>query len=257
MTVWKVHILSRPYCNVYKELSTVLPFGAMKHEKRGHLILIYSFNGDSRKKERIGLIKTLSRWISQPADEKEFSISEESTEAGNNYGLVMFYDADDKGIDARINEVKTEIGPLFSCANTLNNNGDIVYDDEKFKVGVYIFADHKFASGTLENILLPLMKQGNEEIFNDAEKFLNKHKNNDHRMKPLKFVKDEAGNISERRSDRANKYHHAKSLLGVVGQLQNSGTSNTVCIEKADYITLGKISASQPCQEIIDLFKRI
>lgn len=168
----------------------------------------------------------------------------------------MFYDVDDKGIDARINEVKTEIGPLFSCANTLNNNGDIVYDDEKFKVGVYIFADHKFASGTLENILLPLMKQGNEEIFNDAEKFLNKHKNND-RMKPLKFVKDEAGNISERRSDRANKYHHAKSLLGVVGQLQNSGTSNTVCIEKADYITLGKISASQPCQEIIDLFKRI
>ena len=73
-------------------------------------------------------------------------------------------------------------------------------------------------------------------------------------MKPLVFKKGTGGIIQKR--DKKNKYHPIKSLMGVVGQLQNSGTSNTVCIEKADYITLEKINASSICQDIVQMFKQ-
>lgn len=241
---------------VYKELGTVLPGGALKHDGRDQLILLYSLNGDSRQRERQHLIRTINNWITTPADEKEFSISEESSLAGNNYGLVIFYDADDKGIDARIEEVRNELGEVFPFASSLSKNGDVACENDRFKVGAYIFADQNNDLGTLENILLPLMKDTNEEIFDDAEKFLVKHKD-DNRLKPLVFDKDDKGNLCEIRRTRANKYYPIKSLIGVVGQLQNSGTSNTVCIEKADYITLDKIQANKACSDILEMFKNL
>lgn len=240
---------------VYKELSTVLPSGAMVNNERGHLILLYSMNGDSRKEERSIIIKKLKDWGTHPENEKELSISEESNEVGNNYGLVILYDADDKGIKSRIEEIKNDIRNVFAFVDNIKQNGDVVSDGDMFKIGAYIFADNKSRVGTLEHILLPLMKQGNEIIFDDAESFLNKHKC-DERLRPLVFKRDDSGNVVEERK-RANRYHHVKSVLGVVGQLQNSGTSNTVCIEKADYITLEKISTNIICREILDMFGKL
>lgn len=240
---------------VYKDLSCVLPNGAMVNDERGHLILLYSMNGDSRKEERMSIINKLREWTSVPENEKEFSILEESGEENdekNDYGLFILFDADDRGIDARLEEIKNEIRGIFPIVNSIDRNGCVVAEN-KFKIGAYVFADHKTGTGTLEDILLPLMKDGDEAMFDDAEAFLINHKNEE-RLKPLVFKKNESGKIIEKRK-RKNTYHRIKSILGVVGQLQNSGTSNTVCIEKADYITLNKIKSDPICQEIIRLFR--
>lgn len=239
---------------VYKDLSCVLPNGAMVNSEREHLILLYSMNGDSRKEERMTIINKLKKWTSAPENEKEFSILEESDE-GNDYGLLILYDADDKGIDTRIAEIKNDIRGIFPIVDSIDRNGGVAAAENKFKIGVYIFADNKTGRGTLENILLPIMKGGDETIFDEAEEFLDKHKNEE-RLKPLVFKKNESGKIVEERKKK-NKYHQIKSILGVVGQLQNSGTSNTVCIEKADYINLNKIKSSPICQEIIKMFESL
>ena len=240
---------------VYKELSTILPSGAMVNEDCEQLILLYAMHGDSRKKERKELMTHLKKWISSPEDEKEFSIMEESSDIGHNFGLVILYDADDKGIEARIAEIKTDLRELFPIIDGINRNGEVISTDEKFKIGAYVFAEENEGLGTLEDILLPLMKKDNEDIFKDAEHFLDTHKDVS-RLRPLVFMKDSTGKVVQSRN-KSNKYHPIKSLLGVVGQLQNSGTSNTVCIEKSDYITLEKINNSIMCQEILEMFSKL
>ena len=238
---------------MYADIKSVLPSSALINEDNQHLILLYSMNGDSKEKRRKYILSTLKSWSEVPSDEKEFSLMEESSEVGNNYGLVVIFDADNKGIASRINEARTEIEAYFPPVKVISRNGEVATIDENLKIGIYIFADPVSETGTLENILLPIMRQGNEVIFDDAQDFLNNHYN-ESRMKPLVFKKGTGGIIQKR--DKKNKYHPIKSLMGVVGQLQNSGTSNTVCIEKADYITLEKINASSICQDIVQMFKQ-
>lgn len=251
----KLNIQDLNVDKVYKDLGAVLPSGAMANADREHLVLFYSMNGDSRKEERKNIISKIKEWGSHPENEKEFSISEESGGDGNKYGLVILYDADNKGIPARIEEIKTEVREIFPAIDKIAHNGDVASDGDMFKIGTYIFADCVSGNGTLENILLPIMKTDNETIFENAESFLNDNKE-DERLRPLVFKKKDSGEIVEERG-KAKKYHHIKSVLGVVGQLQNSGTSNTVCIEKTDYITLKKIQTDSACQQILKMFRNL
>lgn len=241
---------------IHRELGNLLPYEALHLAERDILLLLYSMNGDSSRDERRVIMEKIRDWISKPDDEKEFSIREEGeAECGShNYGLILFYDADEKGIDRRIEDIKEEIGDLFPVADTLTGNGDVVGNDGILKIGAYIFADTGTGKGALEQLLLPLMKSGNEEIFKDADDFLNKHRSEE-RLKPLVFSKDDEGNIVETRK-KTNRYYHIKSVLGVVGQLQNSGASNVVCIGKSDYITLGKIRADLLCGQILAMFNK-
>ncbi len=240
---------------MYDDIKAVLPSGAMENQERDHLVLFYSMNGDEQKDKRKRVIRELKSWTHSPADEKEFSLMEENSDAGNNYGLILLFDADEHGVDSRIETTKKELSEYFTNADKISYNGGIIEENENIKLGIYIFANPDTKTGTLENILLPIMKQGNEPMFDDAEDFLNKHYD-ESRLKPLIFRKHSQEGLIEKRDCR-NKYHPIKSLMGVVGQLQNSGASNTVCIEKADYITLGKIKNSHICQHILDMFSRL
>lgn len=76
---------------VYKELNALLPAAALRSDTKNHLVLLYSMNGDSQGEKRKVLLDTLKEWTEAPADEKEFSLSEET---GNDYGLIIVYDAD-------------------------------------------------------------------------------------------------------------------------------------------------------------------
>lgn len=238
---------------VFDELNMVLPRGAMVNEDRGQMILLYSLNGDQRKKERKRIIDKVSDWTRLPEDNKAFSVSEQIADNGNTFGLIVFNDADDLGIDARLKEIKDEMKDDFPFVDSIVCNGSIACDDGKVKVSAYVFAEDGKEFGTLENILLPLMKQGEEQIFEDANCFLKKHKD-ESRLKSLVFCKNDSGMIVEDRV-KTNKYYHTKSLIGVVGQLQFSGSSNVVCIEKADYINLDKIAESRTCQDILRIFE--
>ncbi len=239
---------------MYDDIKAVLPSNAILNEEKKHLILLYSMNGDSHEKRRDKVISALRTWSRPPADDKEFSFMEESSEAGNNYGLIVLFDADDKGVDSRISEAKAKLCECFPMAESISSNGDVIYTDENIKIGIYIFADPVTKMGTLENILLPIMRQDNEQMFDDAQTFLDKH-HDETRLKSLIFKKTPEGMCEKR--DKRHKFHPVKSLMGVVGQLQNSGTSNTVCIEKADYITLEKIKNSCICQDILQMFNKL
>ena len=41
-------------------------------------------------------------------------------------------------------------------------------------------------------------------------------------------------------------------MIGIAGQLQNSGATNTVTIRHADYISADKIKADKKCQSILE-----
>lgn len=237
------------------DIKADLPSRAMVNHDREHLVLLYSMNGDEQNEKRGRVISRLKSWIKPPVDEKEFSLMEESSEAGNNYGLILLFDADEHGVGHRIEKAKEELSGYFPGADNISTNGDVTDADENTKIGVYIFADPATETGTLENILLPIMKQGNEPMFDDAEAFLNKHFD-ESRLRQLIFKKHPQDGLIEKR-DSKNKYYPIKSLMGVVGQLQNSGVSNTVCIEKADYISLEKINNSRICQHILEMFSKL
>ncbi len=53
---------------------------------------------------------------------------------------------------------------------------------------------------------------------------------------------------------KTSKIYEKKSILGIIGQLQNSGASNVVTIEHSDYIRLEKGSIPTSIQDIIDFF---
>lgn len=240
---------------MYDDIKAELPSGALYNEEKNQLILLYSLNGDGRRMERRKVISTLSKLAKSPDDEKEFSWKEESSEGGNNFGLTVLFDADEKGIVQRIVEARNELSDFFPEVEGISDNGQVITVSDVIKIGIYIFADEVTATGTLEDILKPLMRQGNEPMFDDAEAFLNKHYDQN-RLRPLIFKKHPEQGIVEKR-DSKKKYYPIKSLMGVVGQLQNSGTSNTVCIEKTDYITLDKIKSSRICQDILSMFAKI
>ncbi len=239
---------------MYDDIKAVLPSNAMLNEEKDQLILLYSMSGDSHEERRNKVISTLKSWSQPPVEEKEFSLMEECSEIGNNYGLIVIFDADDMGVNSRIEEAKANLCKYFPIVESITKNGEITYPDEIIKIGIYIFADPSTKKGTLESILLPLMRHDNESMFDDAKDYLSKH-HDDTRLKSLIFKKTPEGIIETR--DKKNKFHPIKSIMGVVGQLQNSGTSNTVCIEKADYITLEKIQKDSICQDILQMFSKL
>lgn len=178
---------------------------------------LYSLGGDGKIEDRKKNLNDFRSFIP-----KEGEIIKERLPTDTRLSLVYFFDADTKGINQRINEINAEIRSVLT---------------------------------ELEDVLIPLMKQNNEPIFDEAERYLDKHFDSS-RLFPLKInVINEI--IVETRSDRKKdkiKYDKSKSLIGAVAQLQRSGKSNVVCISDTDYITKDKILADANCVEIIDFF---
>lgn len=135
--------------------------------------------------------------------------------------------------------------------NEFTSNGSFgLY--EGIKLGCYIFAGDNNNTGKLEDILLPIMNENNTEIFEGANKFLTDF-HSDERLFPLKLNFTEEGVVEERSQKAKDKYKYDrnKSLIGTIGQLQQSGGANTVCIGFTDYLTLNKIQMSEKCQAIL------
>ncbi|OQX21368.1 MAG: hypothetical protein BWK80_33620 [Desulfobacteraceae bacterium IS3] len=211
------------------------------------LFLLYSVHGDSKKPVRKGIIEKISQWI--PYDSDGISPLESI-----NLSVLYFFDADQKGILRRLDEVKQELAE-FGCPispDYFRQNGSI-HIINKITYGAYIFAkdDDK---GKLEDILVPMMKADNQEIFDKATEYL--QLKDDSRLKKLE-IKKENGEITEVRTGDKMKFDLPKSEICVAGQLQNSGKSNVVIIKDCDYLNLEKIRNSRKCQEITEFFKKI
>lgn len=219
-------------------------------EKENQLMVLYSMGGDSKKNERLELVKKFIP--SKTQDEmEEIPVSEEAVELS----FIYVLDADDKGIADRLADVSSEMSSIDGVDQVMLSENGTTINRESYSIGAFIFAEEGTETGKLEDILLPLMKEDNEVIFEDAYKYLEDHRS-EKRMKRLK-LKFDSEKPNEERENKKKKYYPEKSLIGVAGQLQNSGASDTVTIRHSDYLTLAKILKNKQCCEISSFFKKI
>ena len=236
--------------NLQEVRQALLPSNTLQRDNV--YLFLYAMGGDS--KILINSQPLLEKFISFiPKEEGSF---DEALPAGTELSLLYFLDADDKGIPKRIEELNTEIHRKFTERPFRTHTDFPVFNG--IKLGAFVFTGSDDSTGKLEDILIPLMTESNEPIYQDAENYLTRHFN-DARLFPLKLGINGEGEMYEERSGRPKdklKYDALKSRIGIVGQLQKSGSNNVVCIGQTDYLTLEKIQSNRKCQEIIDFFER-
>jgi len=194
-------------------------------------LLFYALGGDGKIEEAKSVITAF----------QDLLIAPQVAQFGRNKFVLSFiYDADDKGIESRTNNIKTNFSTLLPELELLTHN-NLINGNEFKKIGAYIFANEA-GIGKLEDIVLPLMKIDNEAIFEEATNYLSTH------FDQTRF---------SRARDMRKYYDVKKSTIGIAGQLQRSGRNNTVIIRDSDYITPAKISNHATCQEIISFFNAL
>ncbi len=206
--------------NLLTVRQVLLPGATLRKENT--FFLLYALGGDGKKEIRKQLLSDFYMLI--PKENEISSLPDDTS-----LGIVYFLDADDKGIAVRISELNNEINEVVG--NTPFTNHREIFDQSGLKLGAYIFTGADNDKGKLEDVLMPLMKLNNEAIFDSADSYLQ-------------------ANFNDTR--KAQKYDNDKSIIGVVGQLQISGTSNTVCIKKSDYLNDEKIKSNPKCIEIVE-----
>ena len=161
-----------------------------------------------------------------------------------NYCFLYFLDADDVGVEKRL----SEITDLLSLTNKLEHYEVVKKDD--YEVACCVFHDSKNTNthGKLENILLDLMIDNNENIFSNSKLFIENNSLPDSRQR--KFLCTD----KEEKPIHSIQFKKEKSIISIAGQLQFSGSTNSVIIANSDYITKNDIDTNVVCQKIIKMF---
>lgn len=208
--------------NIQEVRSSLIPSSTLQRDST--YLFIYSMGGDNKKEARVNYLQNLITLV--PAE------GEINPYPDFNLGLVYFFDSDDKGIEARVQSINSEINSITGVSPFTGHEQIEVVD--KLKIGCFIFTQLDNEFGKLEDILLPLMKRENEVIFDNAEKYIDDH-----------LVQERC----------RGKFDRGKSTIGISGQLQKSGASNVVCISASDYITTKKINDDPTCLRIISFIE--
>jgi hypothetical protein len=238
--------------NLTQVRRTLLPSETMIKEDK--YLFLYSLGGDGSANIRQETFAKLNNFIP-----KEGEIIRDRLPEGTSLSVVYLFDADDDGIVRRINLINNEINMVFQTENkTLFQKNASWIRVNEIQIGAYIFTGADNNTGKLENILIPLMSEANDVIFENATNYINTHHNDD-RLFPLK-IRETDNNITEVRSTKKKdkfKLDAKKSVIGAAGQLQRSGASNVVIIRDSDYITLKKINSNNKCVEIKNFLSQI
>lgn len=202
------------------------------YSKDNKYIFFHNMNGDMKIKERKELVEMYKKII-----ESEFT-----DDFGIEYRFIYFLDADEKGVEKRIEEIELEIG-----ISNLENG--MIIKDSKFEYGCYIFHCKETKKGTLEDILIEIMGKNEENIFKNSKIFLENNKLNEDRQR--EFV----CNSKTEEYIKSVKYKDKKSVISIAGQLQFSGVNNTVIIKDSDFIRKEDLLLNTHCIDIAKLFE--
>lgn len=201
------------------------------------LVLLHNLSGDNCSGKRTQILSMYQTITKETDDDfsEDFDLS---------FKFLYFLDADQKGIKERENEINNEVNLHDKIEH------GTVKTIQNYEWGCYIYHDdqHHMSYGTLEDILLQLMQPDNEQIFKDAENYINNNRLNEERQK--EFV---CTNTSQCYKERI-KFQEKKSIISIAGQLQFSSMSNAVIIAKSDYIKHTDINNNSHCQQIKSLF---
>lgn len=240
--------VSIPEVNLQTARTRFLPNNVVTQAgNEGNMILIYTLGGDGSVDKRKKLIDTFNALNTK--DPNQYQVLE-----GVNISFLYFFDADDVGIEKRLKEINNELSQIFSGVKfeAISSNGNLQMIDD-ILIGAYIFAEKEQQIGKLEDVLIPMMQDGNEDVFEKAMSFLSIHKETRLYKDNIEFIDATQSNIKKVFGD---KYHSKKSLIGSIGQLHKSGKSNTVCISDTYYLTDEKIKANEVCNEILAFIQK-
>ncbi|WP_196016494.1 DUF3226 domain-containing protein [Alistipes senegalensis] len=214
------------------------------------LVLLYAIGGDSKVESRKRLLQDIGSMYGRIPMEKEIR-----TGATAECSVLYFFDADQKGIDARLQEVCKELSEILKQEVSLSGDPQQYRHANGITYAAHIFAEAEKQTGKLEDILLPLMQKNNEVIFKKAEEYVTLH--DPQRLPRLKVKWSNEGLMEVRDNSDKGEYHRDKSVIGVAAQLQNSGATNAVCIKHSDYLNRAKIVSNPSCIEIWHAFKAL
>lgn len=230
--------------------SKLLPRKILKKEEQ--VVLLYALGGNRQFDRAQSLLEVFND--TSPALSK--SGSDELGVIGAFQDLKISYifinDADED-INKELQNLNIFLRNFLKDPNFALKHNTII-SHQVFKYGAYFFSANG-KSGTLENLLLEIMRDGNEGIFEDSEVFYEKLKYPKD-TKKLK-IKCDNGIALETESSKMFDVYPKKSIITIAGQLQNSGKSQVAVIEDSRYITLDKINANSKTKEIIDFFNSI
>ncbi|MBE7649015.1 DUF3226 domain-containing protein [Tenacibaculum finnmarkense] len=214
--------------NIYQKPQ--LPNAICKCKTEDKWFLFYEMGGDSKVKYVKNIIKGIAK------KESGFS-GEQSFETDNLASLALFFDADESLAKRKEKFTNNYTDTLSSfCKNVSVSNSYKIQstDQDGFsKIGLYIYGADT-GSGTLEDIVIPLMKKNNETVFLEANNFLENQMN---------------------AQTYSNSSKKGKALIGVVGQIEHQGKANQVIISDTKLITKGKFSADATFKEILSFFE--
>lgn len=204
-----------------------IPNAICKDKSSDKWFLFYEMDGDSKTKETIEFISTITNKTSDFSSEEQFYTQKKN-------GLIFFFDADDS-LDRRKGRFVTGYSSFLpgfcklvedSTDNNIKTSAEL---DGFSKIGLYVYGAHD-DTGTLEDIVIPIMRNSREDIFADADTYLEK------------YMSAEA---------KASGSKKGKALIGVMGQLKHQGKANQVIISDTKMITRSKLAESSVLSEIL------
>ncbi|HIH0450256.1 TPA: hypothetical protein ACYHN4_000378 [Vibrio cholerae] len=220
----------------YQGPSFELPSAALK--KNNTLVFIHNMGGDGAKKNRKILLDSYLKLVDAGGEQDDFS------EYNFQYRFIYFFDADDVGVDGRLQAISQEIG-----LNKNMTNG-ILYKNNGIEYGAYIFHDMVTKLGTLEDTITKIVCDNNgEAIIRDANNFLDQNQLPESRQKEIRYN----NGLAEYRG--TSKFSVKKSILNMVCQLQFSGMNNAAFIRSSDFISDNHVTNCEQCRLICSLFK--
>jgi len=214
-------------------------------EKGDNTVVLFSTGGVTKTEVRNKIITQFNA----------VKVAENSGEANNEKGLsisVLFLlDAEEEGLAIRLAAIAKEISDAMNvelAAATITNGGFVKIDDIDF--GAFVFTKPATEKGRLEDVLLPLMQQANEPVFEDATTFLSK-------INSYALFTGKTNNADVKQITKVDKqdFNFEKSLISTAGQLQTSGKSNVQVIRESSYLTKDKILANDQCKLIAKFFE--
>lgn len=218
----------------YHSPNFLLPSVALSNG-RSHVFL-HNLNGDGRQEERFRLLANYRGLVGDDDFTKDSNIS---------FRFLLFFDADIKGVNSRLSEIKNE----FALQADLVNGQVVPY--EQHEIGCYIYHEDGAETGVLEDLLLKhfCLGQGNDSLSKAAEDFLNANE------LPINRTKEMAMVDGQEVAKGNSKYNKKKSQVNLFGQLQFSGMNNSVIISKSDFIKKETLEKCEQCLDIVRMFE--
>ena len=191
------------------------------------LMLVFNMGGDRRDDKRKKLVTELRDFFISPLSRMAGYVSTDDT-----ITFIYEFDADKDGVDVRLRQASDEIRQIDAAFTGFLSNGSYIVS-EGVRWGVFVFADVN-GTGKLEDIILPMMESGNEDIAKSAKDFVD--------------MKDSFALFQTEKSTKDPQ----KARIGVMGQLQKAGCATPAIIEQSSFLTDEKIKANPACMQLFD-----